>query len=175
MRSPQFARPYFVGLIGCITLSLAGCGPSADTLASKHLALLQAGKIDAAQQQYCLPETELLLYDVSNYEVLNLTHENRQNLRYMEVTVSLESKQTRLVNTDEQLQRIPVDHAVLEIWESDDFYDLAALLTAPRSQPAQTTATSSDAETDLIDLTIQNRADVNTANQCIFIPPGQFD
>ncbi|MBE9100627.1 hypothetical protein [Vacuolonema iberomarrocanum] len=173
MHSPRFVAPYSVGLVGWMSLLLVGCVSSANTLAARHLALLQAGETDVAQQQYCIPQDELRLYDISSYEVLSLTHKNRDSLRYMEVVVSLESSQTRLVSTDTRSVPMPVDYAVLEIWESDDFFDLAVLSAAPDSKLARAADVSSTQV--LSEHMIRTRADINTANQCIFVPPGQFN
>lgn len=159
-------------VVGTGTALAIGCGPSPDTLASKHLALLQAGEMARAQQQYCLPTTDLLLHDVTRYELLSLTHKSRNQLPYMEVVISLDSDQTRRLRTATGWQDRPIDHAVIEIWESDNFFDWAVLMTAHANTADHPQALLTG--TPAAEMAVPRRTDVNAANQCIFLPADQF-
>jgi hypothetical protein len=156
-----------------IGLSLTSCGTSPQDLGKNHLELLKAGKSSDANQQYCVPKDSLSLYSVKEFEILSSQSKTQNGKSYIEVVAKVDTDQSVLKNAEVNgvpvRRKQPIQQVTLEIWKSDDIYNMEV------SNIAKLNEISQKNKMGLKSLRVPNKSEFSSASLCVVLPSEQFE
>jgi len=168
-------RYYLLSVV--FLLSTTACSSSPQSLAEKHLDQIKSGKASQANQQYCMTGETLRLHTVNSFKVTSFQQKTRDNLPYTEVVANIETDQYRFKNVDNNGVMAPqkevLRQVTLEIWKSDDFYQVSVKSAAKLNDLGKSTVALTGAQP--VTLSVPDRGKVNKESLCVFLPFEQFE